>query len=77
MPVSGSLEACARDWFYSRRFARDEERPPDGQSVQPGMAIGLRHNHDLSQILTRTKSLALRHYICNYATKLNASSLSE
>ncbi|KAL6406058.1 hypothetical protein AUP68_10619 [Ilyonectria robusta] len=36
------------------------------------MAIGLRHNHDISMILTRKKGLALIHYICNYATKLNA-----
>jgi hypothetical protein len=36
------------------------------------MAIGLRHNHDISRILTRKKGLALIHYICNYATKLNA-----
>ena len=36
------------------------------------MAIGLRHNVDLSPILTRKKGLALIHYICNYATKLNA-----
>ena len=36
------------------------------------MAIGLRHNHDMSMILTRKKGLALMHYICNYATKLNA-----
>ncbi|KNB04282.1 hypothetical protein FOXG_22453 [Fusarium oxysporum f. sp. lycopersici 4287] len=36
------------------------------------MAIGLRHNHDVSMILTRKKGLALIHYICNYTTKLNA-----
>jgi len=36
------------------------------------MAIGLRYNHDISPILTRKKGLALLHYICNYATKLNA-----
>ena len=36
------------------------------------MAIGLRHNLDVSQILTRKKGRALMHYICNYATKLNA-----
>jgi hypothetical protein len=36
------------------------------------MAIGLRHNLDVSPIVTRKKGLALMHYICNYATKLNA-----
>jgi hypothetical protein len=36
------------------------------------MAVGLRHNVDISPILTRKKGLALMHYICNYATKLNA-----
>jgi hypothetical protein len=36
------------------------------------MAVGLRHNIDISPILTRKKGLALIHYICNYATKLNA-----
>jgi hypothetical protein len=36
------------------------------------MAIGLRHNTDISLILTRKKGLALIYYICNYATKLNA-----
>jgi hypothetical protein len=36
------------------------------------MAIGLRHNTDISLILTRKKGLALIYYLCNYATKLNA-----
>jgi hypothetical protein len=36
------------------------------------MAVGLRHNIDISPILTRKKGLALVHYICNYASKLNA-----
>jgi hypothetical protein len=36
------------------------------------MAVGLRHNIDISPILTRKKGLALVHYICNYATKLNS-----
>jgi hypothetical protein len=36
------------------------------------MAVGLRHNTDTSLILTRKKGLALMHYICNYASKLNS-----
>ncbi|KAK8869416.1 ATP-dependent DNA helicase PIF1 [Apiospora arundinis] len=36
------------------------------------MVIGLRHNHYISLILTRSKGLSLMWYICNYATKLNA-----
>jgi hypothetical protein len=36
------------------------------------MAIGLRHNIDISLILTRKKGLALIYYLCNYVTKLNA-----
>jgi hypothetical protein len=35
------------------------------------MAVGLRHNHDISLILTRTKGLAMVFYITNYATKLD------
>ncbi|KAM6514313.1 hypothetical protein FALCPG4_015463 [Fusarium falciforme] len=35
------------------------------------MAIGRRHNHDISMILTRTKGLAMVFYITNYATKLD------
>ncbi|KAJ3455137.1 hypothetical protein MRS44_013737 [Fusarium solani] len=35
------------------------------------MAIGLRHNHDISMILMRTKGLAMVFYITNYATKLD------
>ncbi|KAI0198723.1 hypothetical protein F4808DRAFT_462484 [Astrocystis sublimbata] len=35
------------------------------------MAVGLRHNHDISLILTKTKGLAMVFYITNYATKLN------
>ena len=35
------------------------------------MAVGLRHNHDVSMILTRTKGLAMVFYITNYATKLD------
>lgn len=34
------------------------------------MAVGLRHNHDVSMFLTRTKGLAMVFYITNYATKL-------
>ena len=34
------------------------------------MAVGLRHNHDISAILTKTKGLAMIYYITNYATKL-------
>ena len=35
------------------------------------MAIGLRHNHDICMILTRTQGLALFFYATNYATKLH------
>jgi Helitron helicase-like domain at N-terminus len=35
------------------------------------MAIALRHNHDISMILTRKQGLALVFYGTNYATKLN------
>lgn len=35
------------------------------------MAVGLRHNHDVSMILKRTKGLAMVFYITNYATKLD------
>uniref|UniRef100_A0A8H7NHJ9 Helitron helicase-like domain-containing protein n=1 Tax=Bionectria ochroleuca TaxID=29856 RepID=A0A8H7NHJ9_BIOOC len=35
------------------------------------MAVGLRYNHDVSMILTRTKGLAMVFYITNYATKLD------
>ncbi|KAJ6436458.1 L-fucose-proton symporter [Purpureocillium lavendulum] len=35
------------------------------------MAVGLRHNHDVSMILTRAKGLAMVFYITNYATKLD------
>lgn len=34
------------------------------------MAVGLRHNHDISFILTKCKSLALVFYVTNYATKV-------
>ncbi|KAJ6437906.1 ATP-dependent DNA helicase pfh1 [Purpureocillium lavendulum] len=34
-------------------------------------AVGLRHNHDVSMILTRAKGLAMVFYITNYATKLD------
>ena len=35
------------------------------------LAVGLRHNHDVSIIVTRTKGLAMLYYITNYATKLD------
>ena len=35
------------------------------------LAVGLRHNHDVSMILTKTKGLAMVYYITNYATKLD------
>ncbi|PHH89292.1 hypothetical protein CDD83_6334 [Cordyceps sp. RAO-2017] len=34
------------------------------------MAVGLRHNHDISFIATQRKTMALVHYITNYATKV-------
>jgi hypothetical protein len=34
------------------------------------MAIGLRHNHDISMIISKTHSLSMVYYITNYATKL-------
>ena len=35
------------------------------------MIVGLRHNIDVSPIITTTKFLAMVYYITNYATKLN------
>jgi hypothetical protein len=35
------------------------------------LAVGLRHNHDVSIIVTKTKGLAMLYYITNYATKLD------
>lgn len=34
------------------------------------MAVGLRHNHDVSFIMTKCKGLALVFYLTNYATKV-------
>ena len=34
------------------------------------MAIGLRHNHDIAMICSKTHSLSMLFYITNYATKL-------
>ncbi|KAH7461781.1 hypothetical protein FOMA001_g18820 [Fusarium oxysporum f. sp. matthiolae] len=34
------------------------------------MAVGLRHNHDISFIVTKCKGLALVYYVTNYATKV-------
>ncbi|KAL8299186.1 hypothetical protein RB594_008452 [Gaeumannomyces avenae] len=34
------------------------------------MAVGLRHNHDISFIVTKCKGLALIYYVTNYATKV-------
>lgn len=34
------------------------------------MAVGLRHNHDISFIVTQSKAMALVFYVTNYATKL-------
>jgi hypothetical protein len=34
------------------------------------MAVGLRHNHDISFIATQSKTMALVFYVTNYATKL-------
>lgn len=33
------------------------------------MAVGLRHNHDISFIATQRKTMALVYYVTNYATK--------
>jgi hypothetical protein len=34
------------------------------------MAVGLRHNHDISFIVTKCKGLSLIYYVTNYATKV-------
>ncbi|KAJ4176747.1 hypothetical protein NW759_017504 [Fusarium solani] len=34
------------------------------------MAVGLRHNHDISFIATQCKTMALVYYLTNYATKV-------
>jgi hypothetical protein len=34
------------------------------------IAVGLRHNHDISFIVTKCKGLALVYYVTNYATKV-------
>jgi len=34
------------------------------------MAVGLRHNHDISFIATQCKTMAVLYYVTNYATKL-------
>lgn len=34
------------------------------------MAVGLRHNHDISFIATQCKTLAIVYYVTNYATKV-------
>lgn len=34
------------------------------------MAVGLRHNHDISFLVTQTKTMAIMFYVTNYATKL-------
>ena len=34
------------------------------------MAVGLRHNHDISFIATQRKTMALIYYVTNYATKV-------
>ncbi|KAJ6436263.1 ATP-dependent DNA helicase PIF1 [Purpureocillium lavendulum] len=34
------------------------------------MAVGLRHNHDISFIATQQKTMALIYYVTNYATKV-------
>ena len=34
------------------------------------MAVGLRHNHDISFIATQYKTMAIVFYVINYATKV-------
>lgn len=49
-----------------------ERNHPMVNRYNQSMAVGLRHNHDITMILARTMGMALVWYICNYATKLNA-----
>jgi len=37
----------------------------------PSMAIALKHNHDITMILSKKQGLALVYYMTNYATKLH------
>ncbi|KAF6804443.1 hypothetical protein CPLU01_16056, partial [Colletotrichum plurivorum] len=42
---------------------------PSVNRYNEAMALGLRHNHDISFILTKCKSLAIIYYLTNYTTK--------
>jgi hypothetical protein len=59
------------DQHCRRRTARGEEGPSHGEPVQPEHArwTAAQHRHIADPHLQ--KGLALVHYICNYATKLN------
>ncbi|KAM4063399.1 PIF1 protein [Hirsutella rhossiliensis] len=57
--------------FVEDGLLRIRRNHPLVNRYNKSLAVGLRHNHDISMILTRTKGLAMVFYITNYATKLD------
>jgi hypothetical protein len=45
-------------------------KPSRNRDLCP-MAVGLRHNHDISFIASQCKTMAVVYYVTNYATKLD------
>lgn len=71
MPVSDSLRLVSETCFTDDGLLEVKKDHSIVNVNSQSMAIGLRHSHDISLIFTRKKGMALMHYICNYATKLN------
>lgn len=59
-----------RTTFQSDKGVVLHRNHPLVNKYNPAMAVGLRHNHDVSFIGTKAKSLALVFYLTNYATKV-------
>ncbi|EXU94845.1 helitron helicase-like domain protein [Metarhizium robertsii] len=70
LSVWGSLAGGGEDGVYGRRGAADQADTPDGHRWNKAMAVGLRHNHDISFIATQSKAKAIVYYVTNYATKV-------
>ncbi|KAM4064310.1 PIF1-like helicase [Hirsutella rhossiliensis] len=65
-----SLKGIVEQGFTEDGLLQIRRNHPLVNRYNKSLAVGLRHNHDVSMILTKTKGLAMVYYITNYATKL-------
>ncbi|KAM4067621.1 PIF1 protein [Hirsutella rhossiliensis] len=70
LPVQGAMEVSRQDRPHGRRVLQIRRTHSMVNRWNEAIAVGLRHNHDISFIATQRKTMALIYYVTNYATKV-------